>query len=138
MQKNLKKKFKQFNSYDEKEVKAAMKVVNSGKLSGFIADSSGAFYGGKNVKKCEQAFQKYFNVKYAISVNSWTSGLICAVGALNIKPGDEIIVTPWTMTATATAIIVWGGIPIFSEIDHNTYCLDINKIEEKITKKLEQ
>ena len=39
------------------------------------------------------------------------------------------------MTATATAIIVWGGIPIFSEIDHNTYCLDINKIEEKITKK---
>lgn len=135
MQKNLKKKFKQFNSYDEKEVKAATKVVNSGKLSGFIADSSGAFYGGKNVKKCEQAFQKYFNVKYAISVNSWTSGLICAVGALNIKPGDEIIVTPWTMTATATAIIVWGGVPIFSEIDHNTYCLDINKIEEKITKK---
>ena len=43
MQKNLKKNFKQFNSYDEKEVKAAMKVVNSGKLSGFIADSSGAF-----------------------------------------------------------------------------------------------
>ena len=39
------------------------------------------------------------------------------------------------MTVTATAIIVWGGIPIFSEIDHNTYCLDINKIEEKITKK---
>ena len=56
---------------------------------------------------------------------------------VNIKPGDEIIVTPWTMTATATAIIVWGGIPIFST-DHNTYCLDINKIEEKITKKLEQ
>ena len=135
MQKNLKRKFKQFNTYDNKEVKAAIKVVNSGKLSGFIADKSSAFYGGENVKKCEKAFQKYFNVKYAISVNSWTSGLICAVGALNIKPGDEIIVTPWTMTATATAIIVWGGIPIFSEIDHNTYCLDVKKIEEKITKK---
>ena len=57
MQKNLKKKFKQFNSYDEKEVKAAMKVVNSGKLSGFIADSSGAFYGGKMLRNVNKLFK---------------------------------------------------------------------------------
>ena len=63
MQKILKRKFKQFNTYDNKEIKAAIKVVNSGKLSGFIADKSSAFYGGENVKKCEKAFQKYFNVK---------------------------------------------------------------------------
>ena len=135
MSKNLKKKFKSFNTYDKKEIYVAKKVVKSGSLSGFIADDSKYFYGGTYVKKCEEAFKKYFNVKYAISVNSWTSGLVCAVGALNINPGDEIIVTPWTMTATATAIIVWGGIPIFSEIDNKTYCLDVNKIEEKITTK---
>ncbi len=135
MPKNLKKKFKLFNTYDNKEVYAANKVVKSGSLSGFVADGSKSFYGGTYVKKCEEAFKKYFKVKYAISVNSWTSGLVCAVGALNIKPGDEIIVTPWTMTATATAILVWGGIPIFSEIDNKTYCLDVKKIEEKITTK---
>ena len=82
MPKNLKKKFKLFNTYDNKEVYAANKVVKSGSLSGFVADGSKSFYGGTYVKKCEEAFKKYFKVKYAISVNSWTSGLVCAVGAL--------------------------------------------------------
>jgi len=128
-------KFKEFNSYGKEEIKAAHKVVETGILSGFIANKSEEFYGGKYVLKLENAFRKYFKVKHAISVNSWTSGLVCAVGALKINPGDEIIVSPWTMSASATAIIAWGGIPIFSQIDEKTYCLDPNFIEEKITKK---
>jgi len=134
-EKTIKKKFKRFNTYNKKEIDAVLKVVKTGQLSGFIADNSKSFYGGYHVKKLEQSFARYFKTKYAISVNSWTSGLVCAVGALNIKPGDEIIVTPWTMVATATSIIAWGGIPVFSEIDHDTYCLDPKKIENKITKK---
>mgnify|MGYP001051333730 CR=1 FL=1 len=131
----MKKKFKEFNSFGIEEVNAAHKVVKTGVLSGFIANHEKEFYGGKYVKKLEEDFKKYFNCKYAISVNSWTSGLVCAVGALNIKPGDEIIVSPWTMSATATAIIAWGGIPIFSEIDLNNYCLDPKHLENKINKR---
>ena len=134
-EKTIKKEFKKFNTYNNKESKAVLKVVKTGQLSGFIANKSSSFYGGKKVNELEKSFKAYFKCKYAISVNSWTSGLICAVGALNIKPGDEIIVTPWTMVATATAIIAWGGVPIFSEIDLKTYCIDPKKLEDKITNK---
>ena len=131
----IKKQFKNFNTYNKKEFDAGNTVLKTGELSGFIAEKSKNFYGGSQVKKLEKNFTKYFKCKFAISVNSWTSGLVCAVGALNIRPGDEIIVTPWTMSATASAILAWGGIPIFSEIDPNTYCLDPKYIENKITKK---
>lgn len=131
----IKKEFKPFNSYNSKEYIAGTRVLKTGKLSGFIAEKSNNFYGGENVKKLEKKFSKYFKCKYSIAVNSWTSGLVCAVGALNIFPGDEVIVTPWTMSATASAILAWGGIPIFSEIDLNTYCLDPTKIKKKISKK---
>ena len=56
-----------------------------------------------------------------ISVNSWTSGLICAVGALGLSPGDEVIVPTWTMSATAAAILHWNCIPIFADIDPKTF-----------------
>lgn len=131
----MKRKFKLFNSFDNRELNASKEIIKRGLLSGFVADKSNAFYGGKYVNRLEKSFCKYFNSKYAISVNSWTSGLVCAVGSLNIKPGDEIIVSPWTMSATATAILCWGAIPVFSEIDERTYCLDFRKLENKITKK---
>ena len=131
----IKKKFKGFNTYNDKELKAGNSVLKTGILSGFIAEKTNNFYGGYHVRKLEKKFTEYFKCKFAITVNSWTSGLVCAVGALNICPGDEIIVTPWTMSATSTAILAWGGIPVFSEIDLNTYCLDPEKIENKITKK---
>ena len=57
-------------------------------------------------------------MKYSIAVNSWTSGLICAVGAIGIEPGDEIIVSTWTMCASATAILHWNAIPIFADIEN--------------------
>lgn len=133
MGKIIKHSFKEFNTYGIEELNAASRVIKSGVLSDFIANKSSSFYGGKNVKLLEKKFQNYFKSKYAISVNSWTSGLVCAVGAINVHPGDEIIVSPWTMSATATAILAWGAIPIFSEIDLKTYCLDPNFIEEKIT-----
>ena len=123
-------KFKKFNSYSNKEVEAAKKVVKSGILSEYLA---GDLEGGNYVQKFENYAKKIFRSKHAISVNSWTSGLVVAVGALELEPGDEIIVTPWTMSATATAILHWGCIPIFVDIEKDTFCLDPKKIVDKIS-----
>ena len=62
---------------------------------------------------------KFYSVKHAITVNSWTSGLTAAIGALDIEPGDEIIVSPWTMSASATAILHWNAIPVFADIEND-------------------
>ena len=91
MKKIINYKFKKFNSYDNKEVKAANLVVKSGVLSSYLA---GELEGGNYVKKFENLAKNFFKVKHAITVNSWTSGLIVAIGALDLEPGDEIIVSP--------------------------------------------
>ena len=87
----IKYKIKKFNTINKSEINAATKVLKSGHLSNFLGTNSKNFYGGTNVKKLENAFKSYFKVKFAISVNSWTSGLIAAIGSLDIEPGDEII-----------------------------------------------
>ena len=131
----IKKIFKRYNSIGKEEIQAVNKVMKTGVLSDYIANRSEKFYGGQKVREFERACQKYFKVKKAISVNSWTSGLIAAVGALDINPGDEIIVSPWTMCATATAIIHWNAIPVFADIEDNSFNLDPKEVEKKITKK---
>ena len=57
------------------------------------------------------------------------------IGSLNVEPGDEIIVSPWTMCATATAILHWNCIPVFADIDENDFCISAKDIKKKITKK---
>ena len=117
---------------DNKELTAVSKVIKSKKLSEFVGKFSKNFYGGKNVKKFEKNLQNYFRVKHAITVNSWTSGLICCVGATGVKPGDEAIVTSWTMSATVISLLHWNVIPVFVDIDQNTFNIDPKKIEKKI------
>ena len=126
---------KQHNSIGKEEKNIVNKVVTSGKLSEFFGVWGKGFYGGKYVQKFERDCEKFFKVKYAIAVNSWTSGLICSVGALDISPGDEIIVPTWTMSACATSILVWNAIPVFADISYETYNLDPIDVEKKITKK---
>ena len=104
------KKFKRYNSIGKEELRAATKVIKSGKLSEFLASWGKEFYGGKYVQQFESKLKTFYKVKHAIVLNSWTSGLVAAVGALDIEPGDEIIVTPWTMCATATAILHWNAV----------------------------
>lgn len=127
--------FKKYNSIGKEEIKAASDVLESGILSEYIASWDKGFFGGPKVQEFEQDICNYFNVKHAITVNSWTSGLIAAVGALGVEPGDEIIVTPWTMSASATAILHWNAIPVFADIDRNSYNLDPSSIEKNITKR---
>lgn len=131
----IKSKFSKYKTIGKQEIAAANKVLKSGVLSGFEASKSEKFYGGKFVKKFEKTIKNFFNVKYAVCVNSWTSGISIAVGSLDIEPGDEIIVSPWTMTATASAILHWNAIPVFVDIDPNNFCIDPKQIEKKISNK---
>ena len=131
----ISKRFKKFNTYNNKELQAASKVIKSGFLSEFLATKGKYSQGGKYVRKFEKKIEDYFKVRKAIVVNSWTSGLIVAIGALDVEPGDEIITTPWTMCATATAILHWNCIPVFADIEPDTFCIDPNSIEKVITSK---
>lgn len=133
--KTIKKPIDRYNSIGIEEIEAAKSVVESGVLSQFLGCWDDDFYGGTKVQQFERECEAYFNVKHAITVNSWTSGLVAAVGAIGIEPGDEIIVTPWTMCASATAILHWNAIPIFADIESETFCLDLASVEDNITSK---
>ena len=115
------------------DVAAATEVIRGQVLSGYIGAPGEAFMGGPKVRAFEAQCAAYFGVKHAIAVNSWTSGLVCAVGAIGIEPGDEVITTPWTMAATATAILHWAGVPVFADIDRATFNIDPASVERLIT-----
>jgi len=132
-EKTIKKPFARYNPIAIEEKSAAIKVIETGVLSKFLGTWSPDFFGGPKVQEFERLCESFFGVKHAVVVNSWTSGLIAAVGAIGIEPGDEVIVTPWTMCASATAILHWNAIPVFADIDPNTYCLDPKSIESNIT-----
>lgn len=127
------KEFKRYNPIGPEEVEAAKKVIESGVLSQFLGCWHEDFYGGPKVREFEMAAAAYFGVKHAVTTNSWTSGLISAVGAIGIEPGDEVIVSPWTMCASATAILHWNAIPVFADIEPETFCIDPASVEANIS-----
>ena len=117
----------------KEETNAVVDVMNSGCLSAFLANSGEKFNGGPKVREIEEAFCKRFNSKYAISVNSATTALHAAVAACNIGPGDEVLVSPYTMVATASAILMNCAVPVFVDIDPDTYTMNPDEIEKWIT-----
>ncbi len=125
--------FAPFVAVGDEEAEAVAHVVRTGVLSAYIGARGPGFMGGEQVQALELEAADYFCVKHAITVNSWTSGLIAAVGAIGIEPGDEIITTPWTMAATATAILHFNGIPVFADIDPVSFNIDPSKVEQLIT-----
>lgn len=121
------------NTIGEEEKQAVCKVLDSGNLSQFRASNGKDFFGGPVVNRLEQEWSEYFQVKHSISMNSLTSGLFACIGAAGIGPGDEVVVTPTTMIASATCIIAYGALPVFADIDHSNFCLSRQTIEPKIT-----
>ncbi|MBU1867723.1 MAG: DegT/DnrJ/EryC1/StrS family aminotransferase, partial [Candidatus Margulisbacteria bacterium] len=102
-----------------------------------IADviNSGRFILGENVAKLEQEVAAYSKASFAIGLASGTDALHLALRACGVKKGDEIITSPFTFVATAEAISYIGAVPVFVDIEPNTFNLSPKLIEQKITKK---
>nr|WP_321268067.1 DegT/DnrJ/EryC1/StrS family aminotransferase [uncultured Sulfurimonas sp.] len=114
----------QHNLYKDEIEEAILKVVRN---CNFIM--------GEEVKELEQNLQEFTGAKHAITCSSGTDALLLAMMALDIKPGDEIITTPFTFIATAETIAFLGAKPVFVDIDEKTYNIDVSKIEAAITPK---
>lgn len=132
---SITKNFARYNSIGVEEEEAALKVVKSGNLSQFLGAWEPDFFGGPYVRVFESAIQDAFQVKHAITMNSWSSGLTAAVGAIGIEPGDEVILSPWTMSATAMAIIQWNAIPVFADIEDRTFNLDARAVGDLVSER---
>ncbi len=92
---------------------------------------------GHEVAQFEQAFSNYVGVKYAIGVNSGSDALFLALKALGIGSTDEVVTVSHTVVSTPDAIVRCGATPVFVDIAPDIYCIDVEKIEEKITERTE-
>lgn len=107
----------------------AKKLLTQCLDSGWVSSS------GPMIEMFEKKFAHFIGTKYAVATNSGTSAIHLSLVALNIKPGDEIIVPALTMVATVLPIIYLGATPILVDSEKNTGNIDVNLIEKKITKK---
>lgn len=90
---------------------------------------------GPRTVEFEKRFAEYTGAKHAIAMNSATAALHIALIAAGIKPGDEVITTPITFASTVNTIVHVGATPVFADVDPETYMIDPDKIEDKITEK---
>ncbi len=125
--------FPAYVTIGEEERRVVLEVIDSTVLSRFLGTWSPDFYGGPRVQSLEAYWKDYFHVGHAVSMNSATSGLYAAVGAAGVGPGDEVIVSPYTMSASASAALVYGGIPVFADIDPETFCLSPESIRKYLS-----
>ncbi len=107
---------------DEEDIKAVIEALRSDWITQ-----------GPRVEEFEARVAENCGARYAVAFNSGTSALHAAMYAAGIEAGDEIITTPLTFVATANAALYVGARPVFVDIDENTYCIDIEGIEEVIT-----
>lgn len=108
----------------DEEKKAVLDVLNSGMLAQ-----------GPKVKEFEEKFASFCEAKFGIATNSGTAALHAALYAIGVKPGDEVITSPFTFVASANPIIMLGAKPVFADIDEKTYNISAQRIKEKITSK---
>ena len=96
---------------------------------------SGHYILGPNVRLLEAEAAIYLGVKHAVGVANGTDALVLTLDACGIGPGDEVITTPFTFFASAEAISRVGAVPVFVDIDEQTYNLDVERLEEAITER---
>lgn len=117
----------------EEEKRAVLDVLESGRLSTFIAAPGEHFLGGKRIKEFEKRFAEYHGVEHAVAFNSATAALHAAVVGTGVQAGEEVIVPPYTFTSTATCALMQNAIPVFADIDDVTFGLDPAMVEAAIT-----
>ena len=120
--------FPAYQYIGEEEKKAAAAVIETGVLSRYVGGQHPDFMGGPSVRSFESHWAEAFSSRYALAVNSATSGLYAAVGAVGVEPGDEVIVSPYTMVASVTAAIIYNAVPVFADIDPHTFCLSVEQL----------
>lgn len=118
---------------DAAEEQAVLAVLRHGGLSGFSARAGERFLGGEQVRALEAAVAVRFGVRHAVSFNSATSALHGAVAAAGVGPGDEVITSPYTMSATASSVLMQNAVPIFADIEDRTFGLDPASVESRLT-----
>ena len=96
---------------------------------------SGQYILGKHNTAFSEEIASYIGTKYAVTLNSGTDALHLALRALDIGPGDEVITTAFTFVATTEAIGIVGATPVFADINPDTFNIDPQDIENKITPK---
>lgn len=127
--------FGRYHTLGEEERQAVDAVMQGGIISDFKANNIPRFFGGVHVKELEQHFKDYFGVKYAVACNSATTTLQAALIAAGIGPGDEVVTSALSMSATSSAILLAGAVPVFADVDENTFCLNTKATEKVITPK---
>jgi dTDP-4-amino-4,6-dideoxygalactose transaminase len=119
------KPFPKWPCYGKGENKLLAEVIESG------------IWGGYNIKvsEFENAFAEYCDAKLCILAVNGTVTLVCALISCGVSPGDEVIVTPISFISTASSVLLAGAIPIFVDVESDTYNIDPDKIEKAITKR---
>jgi perosamine synthetase len=109
---------------DNEDIEAVIKVLKSDYLTT-----------GPSVSEFEKAVAKYVGSKYAVAFSNGTAALHGACFAAGISHGDEVITTPLTFAASANCVLYQGGVPVFADIDPDTYNIDPSEVEKRITSK---
>lgn len=117
--------FPRWPVWGEEEEKALLEVLHSGQWG----------IGGEKTTQFEEAFARFQNARYGISVTNGTAALEIALRAAGVGPGDEVIIPPYTFVATATACLALGALPVFADIDPETYLLSPTAAEARITER---
>ncbi|MCT4605435.1 MAG: DegT/DnrJ/EryC1/StrS family aminotransferase [Marinisporobacter sp.] len=104
---------------EKEEILHVQKIMNSGMIAS-----------GKTVLDFEKKFAEYMEVNYAIATSSGTTALHAAVIAAAIQPGDKVITTPFTFAATANSLLFEKAVPVFADIDPNTFNIDPSSVEQ--------
>jgi len=119
--------------FDHKETEAVNRVMKSGVLSEYQGNWSENFYGGPEIQALEKEWADHFQANNAIACNSATSGLWMALNAIGLEPDNEVIVSPYTMTCSASLPLLFGAKPVFADIERDYFCIDPDDIIKKIT-----
>ena len=116
-------------SIGSREARTVSSVLRTGKLS------SSSDKGGAHVRAFEAKAASYLGAKYVVAVNSGTAALQASLYALGIGKGDEVLIPSFTFVATANAVVSTGAKPVFVDITRDSYTMDPQDAEKKITKK---
>src|SRR6185437_15566564 len=95
----------------------------------------GQYILGPEVRELEEKLAAWTGAQHCVTVASGTEALLITLMALDLKPGEEVITTPFSFAATAETVLLLGGVPVYVDIEPDTCLIDATKIEAKVTKR---